>query len=378
MSKQTMRDLALTTLAFVALASGCGPLDDYAPSIEIPTPDAGTGGAADGGRRDGGGIEGQFVPADILFVIDSSGSMADEQLALSTNIDAFIQELAGTGSYRIGVISTEMDYGASPAGGQWAGQQVTSYSAVAPYYGTTGVDRSGCSTTGIPFGCFRPYAGKRFADSELDSPAEQISFVSAATQLGTCGSGIEAGYDATALALDKMMGVQCNAGFLRPEANLVVIFVTDEDEGSMTHTSTAALFAAIAQHKDLARVRMAVIGGTRGIEAVACGAVEECGVSACAAGRPTDPGLAPLYDLGCNWCAFMSAPDCCTALPASRYVAGARALEREVAMLDPRITVSDCAGAGAKIACRVESICAQDFSAAMVRIARDLIKFQTL
>lgn len=366
-----MRHLALVTA--VALSSGCGPLDDYTPTIEIPPPDAGTVAQPDGG----GTVVSQFIPADILFVIDSSGSMADEQLALATNIDAFIGEIAGTGSYRIGVLSTEMGDQPGEVGGQWAGLTVSTYGGP-PYHHISRVDRSACTRTGVPYGCFRPISGQRFTDSELDSPAAQVGFVSAASQLGTCGSGIEASYDATVSALDRMVAGGCNEGFLRPEANLVVIFVTDEDEGSITHTSTAAFLAAIAQHKDLARVRMAVIGGTRGIEAAACGAVEACGVSACAAGRPSDPAIQPLYDLGCNWCSLMSAPDCCTALPASRFVEGARALEREVAARDSRVTVSDCAGVGAKIACRVESICTQDFSAAMVRIARDLVKFQTI
>src|SRR5688572_15430483 len=48
------------------------------------------------------------TPADILFVVDNSGSMADEQERLASNFDAFIREIAGAGDYQIGVVSTDL------------------------------------------------------------------------------------------------------------------------------------------------------------------------------------------------------------------------------------------------------------------------------
>lgn len=50
--------------------------------------------------------------------------------------------------------------------------------------------------------------------------------------VGTSGSGIEMGLEAARLALSEPMLSDLNAGFLRDEANLSVIFVSDEDDYS--------------------------------------------------------------------------------------------------------------------------------------------------
>ena len=52
------------------------------------------------------------TPADILFVVDNSGSMADEQENLAQNFQAFIDGLnAGTGDYQLAVVSTDQGRG---------------------------------------------------------------------------------------------------------------------------------------------------------------------------------------------------------------------------------------------------------------------------
>ena len=50
--------------------------------------------------------------------------------------------------------------------------------------------------------------------------------------VGTSGSGIEMGLEAARLALSEPMLADLNSGFLREEANLSVIFVSDEDDYS--------------------------------------------------------------------------------------------------------------------------------------------------
>src|SRR5262245_28774988 len=47
------------------------------------------------------------TPADILFVVDNSGSMADEQENLAANFDRFISQIAGAGDYHIAVVTTD-------------------------------------------------------------------------------------------------------------------------------------------------------------------------------------------------------------------------------------------------------------------------------
>src|SRR6185503_15155126 len=51
------------------------------------------------------------TPADILFVVDNSGSMADEQENLAANFEAFITQIAGAGDYQIMVATTDVDSG---------------------------------------------------------------------------------------------------------------------------------------------------------------------------------------------------------------------------------------------------------------------------
>ena len=56
--------------------------------------------------------------------------------------------------------------------------------------------------------------------------------------VGTSGSGIEMGLEAARLALSPSMLEGVNAGFLREEANLSVIFVSDEDDYSPLSANT--------------------------------------------------------------------------------------------------------------------------------------------
>src|SRR5690606_32353854 len=47
---------------------------------------------------------------DVLWVVDDSGSMYDEQVALSSNFPDFFEFFDGSGlDYHIGVVSTDMD-----------------------------------------------------------------------------------------------------------------------------------------------------------------------------------------------------------------------------------------------------------------------------
>jgi len=62
-----------------------------------------------------------FTPmVDILFVVDDSGSMLPHQLNLSKNIDLYTSELQNNRvlDYRVGVITTSMDFWSPSPGGQ--------------------------------------------------------------------------------------------------------------------------------------------------------------------------------------------------------------------------------------------------------------------
>jgi hypothetical protein len=132
------------------------------------------------------------VPSlDVLWVVDNSASMAEEQAALAQNFGAFFEYLEDTGAdYHIGVISTDV-YSAGHRG-QLQGE--------APFISPR-----------------TPYAAEVFSRS---------------VQVGTDGKGDEQGFRAALLALDEPLKSTFNAGFQREDAYLYVIFVSDEDDKS--------------------------------------------------------------------------------------------------------------------------------------------------
>ncbi len=129
---------------------------------------------------------------DILWVVDNSCSMADEQNSLTGNFPAFADFFVGSGlDYHIGVTSTDIDgnYNGSK------GKLVTSsgYKYIDPY-------------TVDPVGVFTSMA-----------------------TLGISGSGSEKGIGATYMVLETHRDT-INAGFYRDEAALHTIVISDEPD----------------------------------------------------------------------------------------------------------------------------------------------------
>jgi hypothetical protein len=122
---------------------------------------------------------------DILFVVDDSGSMAEEQAALAAGFSTFLAELeASSTAYRIALVSTSQD--------------------------ASDLDRT--EFVGDP--------------PVLNPTTDTVALFQERVILGVKGSDHEKGLQAAADALDA------NPGFLRDGANLVVLFVTDEDDCS--------------------------------------------------------------------------------------------------------------------------------------------------
>ncbi len=175
---------------------------------------------------------------DILFVIDDSGSMYEEQRALEDSLYAFIGGLAATGirnDFQIGVTTTsvtgfaeETDY---PAAGPFAG---LAYPVPFPAGRLVAVDpaaltdasRVGALLFGPPPTEFH---GPRILTAA--SPTLQDDF-KANVRVGTRGSGKEQPFRATRLALEATGAGAPNEGFLRPGARLAVVFLSDEDDCS--------------------------------------------------------------------------------------------------------------------------------------------------
>jgi len=137
-------------------------------------------------------IQAPGAEVDVLFVVDNSSGMQEEQVALAENIPYFLDFYLGSGlDYHIGVVSTDM---ADPT---HSGQ-------------------------------LRQIAGDRWLH---DQTADPVNVLSQMILLGTNGSDEERGRDAAHSALVTLAG-GANAGFLRPNSSLSVIVLSDEDDGS--------------------------------------------------------------------------------------------------------------------------------------------------
>lgn len=151
--------------------------------------------------------------ADFLFVIDDSGSMAEHQQQLLDSFPGFIEAILGSldqlDSVHVGVVTSDA-YAPNAPGCQVLGALVTQ---------TGGENSSEAVCT--------PFVGGQRYFTDEDSLAAVFNCVG---RVGTDGSGNEMPLTATVQALQpELTGVGgCNEGFLRPDAVLVVVIVSDD------------------------------------------------------------------------------------------------------------------------------------------------------
>lgn len=166
---------------------------------------------------------------DLLFVIDDSPSMTDKQSNLVANFPNFINALnalpGGLPNLHLGVVSTDM------------GTKGKVVAQPGPSIGQVG--QGGCAGTGKSGNL--TVNGAAVSDVYLSdikqsdgSRAKNYTGTLAATfstmaRLGAAGCGFEQPLHAMQAALENN---PANVGFLRPNAMLAVVFVTDEDDCS--------------------------------------------------------------------------------------------------------------------------------------------------
>ncbi|KIG15639.1 hypothetical protein DB30_05387 [Enhygromyxa salina] len=186
-----------------AMDPGGGPV-----KLDAPADESGMADAGDAGHDPGC----QFV--DLLFVIDNSGSMDDEQANLVGSFPGFIHEiqtqLADADSYHVGVITTdeyEFNDGCDDEGAMVI---------------ATGGSDSSKAVCG-------PYADGYSYMTEND---ELETAFSCAAKVGTDGDGDERPMQTmqAALSEDMIEPGGCNEGFLRDDALLVIVIITDEED----------------------------------------------------------------------------------------------------------------------------------------------------
>jgi hypothetical protein len=231
-----MRWLAVALLVVV----GCGDHTGDAADLSIVGADD-LGMAADlQSARDlalAHGDGGLFLPrgkVDILFMVDNSPSMSAKQNLLHQSFPAFATALKDAAalhpaSYHIGVVTDDLGAGpytlnqgqCSPGG--FGGKL---QSAASP--GAMGVPAA-CSTLALG-------GGVRYIDYDQIHGSDNLGGLDVSTaftcisSVGEAGCGFEQPLESTYKALHDPIAE--NVGFLRADALLVVVYVTDEDDCS--------------------------------------------------------------------------------------------------------------------------------------------------
>jgi hypothetical protein len=134
---------------------------------------------------------------DILFVIDNSHSMAEEQALTASGFTSFITQIEETGTdFHVAAITTSFD-DADVDKGKFLGEPTV---------------------------------------LTLDT-SDYVAKFAERVQVGTTGSDLESGLEASEYALSSLMTTGYNTGFLRSSAYLLLIVVSDEndcsDEGAL-------------------------------------------------------------------------------------------------------------------------------------------------
>ena len=159
---------------------------------------------------------------DMLWVIDNSGSMCEEQDNLTRNIENFVNGLIELESdFRFAVVTTDMRD--TYHMGRFQNTPATEASQVCEIQPNT----SDCPSE-LPLVI---ESENYLVDGILNQEALQRDFRCIAT-VGTEGDGFEKGLMAAKAALSDDLLTTHNAGFLREDAYLVIIFLSDENDCS--------------------------------------------------------------------------------------------------------------------------------------------------
>lgn len=158
--------------------------------------------------------------SDILFVIDNSGSMADKQAELKASFSTYIAAFAKSeNKFQIAVTTTDNTCSnVPPSPNPWDGK---------------------CGRLFSPDGA-DPIIRRSDYANDTDIVARFNQIVSA---IGTSGSPYEQGMKSAYLAVSSdLTGTgKPNAGFLRPEAKLVIAIVSDESDCSYSFDAQQGL-----------------------------------------------------------------------------------------------------------------------------------------
>ncbi len=185
---------------------------------------------------------------DILFVIDNSGSMAEEQARLARNFPTFIAALDKMGAdYRIGITTTDVTHpgcktDATPEDGDLVMRSCTEAVAAGAFQ-FADIDAAfactdQCNLTAEQLarkpgadGEVHPWLESSRGETNLQAGVSMAAAFACYGPQGINGCGFESPLAAMKLAIEKARGAD-GSGFMRDEALLSVVLVTDETDCS--------------------------------------------------------------------------------------------------------------------------------------------------
>jgi len=338
LTRRTTRPNGTTTLALLcaALSLGQGCACDTVPASAVQDCQATQ-------------VLPDKVQTDILFVIDDSGSMSDNQANLASSLGAFIAALAASpieNQFRIAVTNTSIE-GFKTSAAMTPVQSYTAGPSVGVPYpdgallAVNQVGGLGVSGDYIYDLASSTWGGNRILDAGTASLQRDFK---ANVLVGTRGSGREQPFRAARLALTSRLA-DANAGFLRPGARLAVFFLTDEDDCSGDPNTAVS---SDTQCHDLAvKNDPALLDSVSGFAAFLLGPIG-------GELREIDVGAIAGFDPA------TLQPSQCTCAGA-----GCGALEQADRFDQLRAALGDAR-------MQVGSICVPDFSAALLRFAQQL------
>lgn len=184
---------------------------------------------------------------DILFVLDNSGSMIGEQRQLAATFQRFAEELEANleKGYQLGVVTTAMESRASDAVVNDQGQPLLGcpLCSILP----EGTAKQSCINSSGETGRLQTRLGKNTGTDDIPefdfvedptcrivTAANKNCFFDPDTQrglmmVGYTGCGYEKGLAAMRSGLEEW-AESYNQGFIRPEAALAVVLLSDEDD----------------------------------------------------------------------------------------------------------------------------------------------------
>ena len=186
---------------------------------------------------------------DILFVVDNSGSMAEEQGSLAANFPLFINVLntieGGLPNIHLGVVSSDVGAGTGVGGCVGNGDNGQLQNTAHPAGSCTDLPSNGDAF--IQDVAVNPGTGNcpGNPDRDCNHDGDLAATFSCIAKLGIDGCGFEQHMESMRRALNGSNSF--NAGFLRDEAYLAVIFIQDEDDCS---TEDPAMFDATQNSAD--------------------------------------------------------------------------------------------------------------------------------